>query len=613
MLVYFYLSLFTIIPAVLLFLINKYYLKTNVKVTAIFKYFVILNLPAIWVLATLLDKVDLSVNFYYAFRSIVNYWYIYAGVEVVMMLGVIIYNYYLARYETKKEKISTKRKFYVFLLVLFFFLGCLFYGLTKYFKSGFGNISPEQMIYNLVSPLDGIASNQIVMIVFGPVVNVVVPLVFFVWWICSNKEYLRNNKVVFNYKKKLRLASCLSLVVLVFGATYLYVELSVDSLRKQVFIENSFIANNYVSPNDVNIKRTTDKPRNIIHIYLESMETTYLDKANGGYFDQNLMPELTKIANEEGNIVFSNSDNKFGGATQTFGSSWSIAGMVNASSGVPLKVPGNGNNYGISGDFLPGLVNNYDVLNYEGYNQELMVGADANFGGLTAYYRNHGDFRIFDVNTARKEGFTPPNYNVNWGFEDKKLFAFAQEEITRLSNEPKPFNFVMETADTHFPNGTIEPGDPEPFKQPYANAIYNSDRRSAEFIRWCQAQPWYENTTIFVNGDHLSMDTQFFRGMDKKYERKTFNMIINPVNQNTDNIKNRKFAIFDYMPTIMSAMGYEIEGERLGLGTNLFSGKPTFLEELGLPVLDEELKFKSRLFNDQFLNPARRVSYTPKQ
>ena len=45
----------------------------------------------------------------------------------------------------------------------------------------------------------------------------------------------------------------------------------------------------YVNTNDVKIN-IPDKKRNLIIIYLESMEITYSDKKNGGIFDYNLIP-----------------------------------------------------------------------------------------------------------------------------------------------------------------------------------------------------------------------------------------------------------------------------------------------------------------------------------
>ena len=43
-------------------------------------------------------------------------------------------------------------------------------------------------------------------------------------------------------------------------------------------------------------------------------------------------------------------------------------------------------------------------------------------------------------------------------------------------------------------------------------------------------------------------------------------------------------------PTALSAIGAEIEGDRLGLGTDLFSATPTLCEELGEDLYKEELE-----------------------
>lgn len=75
----------------------------------------------------------------------------------------------------------------------------------------------------------------------------------------------------------------------------------------------------------------------------------------------------------EQGVHFSNSKATFGGPHQTYGSSWSVAGMVNMGMGIPLKIPMNGNSYGKSGYFLPGAVGIGDVLHKEGYNQTIML------------------------------------------------------------------------------------------------------------------------------------------------------------------------------------------------------------------------------------------------
>ena len=44
-------------------------------------------------------------------------------------------------------------------------------------------------------------------------------------------------------------------------------------------------------------------------------------------------------------------------------------------------------------------------------------------------------------------------------------------------------------------------------------------------------------------------------------------------------------------------MGVEIEGDRLGLGTNLYSTQQTLTERFGIEKEEKELKRKSKLLN----------------
>ena len=57
--------------------------------------------------------------------------------------------------------------------------------------------------------------------------------------------------------------------------------------------------------------------------------------------------------------------------------------------------------------------------------------------------------------------------------------------------------------------------------------------------------------------------------------------------------KNRDFTTMDFYPTILAALGYKIKGDKLGLGTNLFSDKPTLTEEIDADLVDQEIKRKS--------------------
>ena len=79
-----------------------------------------------------------------------------------------------------------------------------------------------------------------------------------------------------------------------------------------------------------------------------------------------------------------------------------------------------------------------------------------------------------------------------------------------------------------------------------------------------------------------------------------YNVIINSAIEGTNTI-NRNFTTMDMYPTILASIEVQIEGERLGLGTNLFSGKQTLLEEFGYDYLDKELRKKSTFYNEALL------------
>ena len=54
-------------------------------------------------------------------------------------------------------------------------------------------------------------------------------------------------------------------------------------------------------------------------------------------------------------------------------------------------------------------------------------------------------------------------------------------------------------------------------------------------------------------------------------------------------------------PTTLAALGVSIDGERLGLGTNLFSEKPTLCEQYGYENFCEELQKQSDFYDQEIL------------
>ena len=107
----------------------------------------------------------------------------------------------------------------------------------------------------------------------------------------------------------------------------LYIPEFIESqLTRSTFFEEA-----YVDPRSITLTFPEEK-RNLVYIYLESMESTYLSKELGGNQEENLLPNLSELA--LANLNFSHTDT-LGGARQVTGTSWTIAAMVSQTTGVP--------------------------------------------------------------------------------------------------------------------------------------------------------------------------------------------------------------------------------------------------------------------------------------
>lgn len=361
-------------------------------------------------------------------------------------------------------------------------------------------------------------------------------------------------------------------------------------------MESDFIQEHYVKP-DASILHFPEQKRNLVYIFLESMESTYAEMTAEDGTPVCYIPELESLG--DSNLNFSHTAG-LGGALSYPGTTWTAAAMVAQTAGVPVKVSLEADAYGAEDAFLPGVVSIGQILEEQGYTQELLVGSDAEFHGRKTYFTEHGHYEILDTTSLKEAGRLPEDYAMWWGFEDEKLFSFAREELTRLAESGEPFNFTMLTADTHFPDGCLCNLCGDTYESQYANVLACSSRQVAEFVAWIQAQPFYENTAIVISGDHLTMDAEFTDGIDPDYTRSVYDCFINPAAVPVKE-KDRQFGTFDLFPTTLAALGVTIDGDRLGLGTNLFSDRETLTEAYGYDFFAEELQKQSRFYNTQLL------------
>ena len=351
----------------------------------------------------------------------------------------------------------------------------------------------------------------------------------------------------------------------------------------------------YVDPNSVKVEAPKEK-KNLILVYLESMETTYASKEEGGIQDVNYMPNMTQMAKDF--ISFSHSD-KLGGFRMTGKTTWTMGALFATSSGLPFSFPVEGNSMGEQEFFAPGVTALGEILKKDGYDNYFLCGSDASFAGRDKFYQQHGDYSIYDLFTARKEGVIPEDYFEFWGFEDHILYEIAKKELTEISQKDQPFNFTMLTVDPHHTGGYVCKLCGTEHENDTANVIACADRQLQDFIDWCKEQTFFKDTVIVLMGDHPRMDT-FLVGDTPRTERMMYNCFINAQVKPESATTNRECAPMDMFPTVLAAMGYEIEDNRLGLGTNLFSEKKTLTEIIGYELYNEELYKKSAYFEEKF-------------
>src|SRR5699024_1094751 len=210
----------------------------------------------------------------------------------------------------------------------------------------------------------------------------------------------RNTKHFTNVQSiLLKLSPIVGVLTVIFSLNKSVAVIGKEDIKTYFFENTSLYEKYYVEPDEVNIKFT--KKKNLIYIMLESMESSFSSDEMGGYGKDNLIPNLTKLAQEEG-VHFSNRE-KLGGAFEVPGTNQTITGTVAQTAGVPVRIDLNGdsnaNYYGMnqSEGYLPGAYALGDVLEKEGYEQMYFIGSDASFAGRNNYFADHGNYEIRDL------------------------------------------------------------------------------------------------------------------------------------------------------------------------------------------------------------------------
>lgn len=383
-----------------------------------------------------------------------------------------------------------------------------------------------------------------------------------------------------------------SVVILIIGLISLVKTVRLDEYIINKSKNTDIYEKYYIDTNSVSVTMPKKK-RNLIIIYLESMEASLFSKENGGAFDKSIIPELEEIALN--NTSISNTG-LLGGAYTLTSTSFTISSITASTTGTPVNIK-LFDGYTKDKPFMKNVKSLGNILSDNGYSLELIQGSDKEFGALDLYSIDNGNYKIFDNNTAKEKGLVNKDYFEWWGIEDRKVLEFSKDELKELSSYNKPFMMMLFTMDTHFKDGYQDKICKKEYDEPLANSYACSSKMVSEYIKWLEKQDFYKDTTIVLMGDHQVMQDSFYKN-HKDYSRVIYNAFINNVNGKS--IKNREFSQYDMYPTILSSIGATIDGNKLGFGVNLFSNEKTLIEELGREKFNEEL-LKSSDYYDKYI------------
>lgn len=245
--------------------------------------------------------------------------------------------------------------------------------------------------------------------------------------------------------------------------------------------------------------QSLQRPRNIVWIYGESLERTYLNQE----VFPDLMPNLTRLAAKGLDVR---------GVDSAEGSGWTIAGLVASMCGVPLTTAqGDENSMGRMGSFLPKAVCLGDYLKQQGYTNHYLGGANGQFAGKGQFLASHGFDEVHDLDWFKQQKKIGRTHYSAWGLHDDVLLDTAYRRFEQLSRGKQPFMLTTLTMDTHHPAGHLPVAcRNERYESAHGNigllnALKCTDRLISQLVDRIQASPYGKDTLIVISSDHLAM------------------------------------------------------------------------------------------------------------
>ena len=212
-------------------------------------------------------------------------------------------------FETQKAKKYIASRV---VLTIFVFLGLLSMFSALWYCDLFGDIGVESVLFTVLAGFAGVQGGMVASWIFSALVPsmALTALVFFLF--LKVPYILYKGRDAERFDRTRITCALLSVAIILSSFASAFHSVGLDSFAINLLAETKLYENEYKDPETTKIT-FPDQKRNLIYIYMESMETTFFSKDKGGALSEDALAPLYSLAEE--NINFSQNESVGGGQT----------------------------------------------------------------------------------------------------------------------------------------------------------------------------------------------------------------------------------------------------------------------------------------------------------
>ncbi|WP_458399585.1 sulfatase-like hydrolase/transferase [Mailhella sp.] len=384
-------------------------------------------------------------------------------------------------------------------------------------------------------------------------------------------------KLFHTLQNLLRWASSSWRIVSIWGGVIIYALFYVNFFtffQEQAVIGDFYEEGAYVDPRTVTVSGSGRK--NLLIVYCESIEETF---GEVGLMGEDLLQPLRPYIDTPGLHI-----------EQMPGADFTIGGIVSSQCGIPLKSVSilSGNLTGWALDrFMPGALCLGDYLKADGYHNVYYNGSSGVFSGLNKFFLSHGYQEFMGKEDWLEKGMVKPEELNMWAVYDRDIIDFSIKRLDELMAEGRKFSFAVSTMDTHEPGFLSSDCEKEGISHDWPGVVKCSMTQVSRLLRHIQEQGWEKDFVILVMGDHQARMPKLgevdLKGAEKRFVLCSL--------KGGELLPMREIIThFDLFPSVLSALGFTVEGGRLGFGYDVFSREV-------VPPVDNREKLRKRVLS----------------